>query len=254
MRPPPRPASSRPASSKVNVGARPAIADPAAISSWPAKSEGSGPPPSAHTPARTMPSSSAVSMNENASPYDRTASRSLATAGIAVEIAMFSNAMMVTSASRATVSSRYADPMGPPDRASCWSVRLADVTVSCLDSGLRTQPDGRVGGHQSLGGQRATGHQELGAPGRGHRLGAEVGDDQDALAGYRLVDQSHDLVGVAAQPAQRARSEPAVAPGGQHRAIQLERGFQGADLTVDGERRVGRRLRQPGLVRGAEAV
>ena len=45
-------------------------------------------------------------MNENASPYDRTASRSLATAGIAVEIAMASNAMMVTSASSATVSSR----------------------------------------------------------------------------------------------------------------------------------------------------
>ena len=45
-------------------------------------------------------------MNEKASPYERTASRSLATAGMAVEMAMFSNAMMVTSASRATVSSR----------------------------------------------------------------------------------------------------------------------------------------------------
>ena len=53
-----------------------------------------------------MPSSMAVSMNENASPYDRPASRSLATAGIAVEMAMFSNAMMVTSASSATVNSR----------------------------------------------------------------------------------------------------------------------------------------------------
>jgi hypothetical protein len=51
-----------------------------------------------------MPSSSAVSINEKASPYERTASRSLATLGIAVEMAIASNAMMVTSAMSATVS------------------------------------------------------------------------------------------------------------------------------------------------------
>ena len=64
-----------------------------------------------------MPSISAVSRTENASPYERTASRSLATLGMAVEIAIVSKAMIVTSASSATVNSRYADPMGPRGRS-----------------------------------------------------------------------------------------------------------------------------------------
>jgi len=66
--PAPRPAISRPASRMVNVGASPASAEPAAISTWPATSDGSGPLRSDHTPARTMPSNAAVSMTENASP------------------------------------------------------------------------------------------------------------------------------------------------------------------------------------------
>src|SRR5450631_385877 len=223
MSPAPRPATSRPARSTVNVGARPAIAEPAAISSWPAKSDGSGPLRSDQTPARTMPSNSEVSMNENARPYDRTASRSLATAGIAVEMAMASNAMIVTRASSATVNSRYADPMGPPGTPCCRSGWTVVVTGSTSRIGaLRPQPDRGVCRHQPLRGQRATGHEGLGACRHRHRLGSEVGDDQDALASGRFVDQSHDVLGVPSKPAQRTRTHPVLATGRQQRVIELE--------------------------------
>ena len=135
--PEPRPAIRRPTRSMGNVCARPATADPVASSVCPANREGSGPCRSDQTPASTMPSSSEVSISENASPYERTASRSLATLGIAVEMAIASNATMVTSARSATVSHLYAELIGPPrPRAKASTER----PVVVIGSGVLTAP------------------------------------------------------------------------------------------------------------------
>ncbi len=66
--PAPSPVTSLPTSSIGKLTARPAMIDPAAKSSWPTISGRTGPSRSDHIPLITIPSSSAVSMIENARP------------------------------------------------------------------------------------------------------------------------------------------------------------------------------------------
>ena len=83
---------------------------------------------------------------------------------------------------------------------------------------------------------------------------AEVGHDERALAAVRRGDgEGDDLLGPALHPGQRAGAERPGTSGGEQRAVQLQRGALDAVLLVDGQGGVARRLRQPGLVRGAEA-
>jgi len=67
-RPAPSPVIARPTSRIGNDGASPHVAAPAAKSSCPAYRPGIGPERSDQTPARTIPSSCAVSMTEKARP------------------------------------------------------------------------------------------------------------------------------------------------------------------------------------------
>lgn len=68
IRPAPRPLTARPARNAPTPWAAPQVRQPAPKRSCPAYSEGSGPERLHDTPARTIPSSWAVSITEKASP------------------------------------------------------------------------------------------------------------------------------------------------------------------------------------------
>nr|WP_231496277.1 hypothetical protein [Nocardioides sp. URHA0032] len=123
--PPPRPWSTRPATSTSIDGARPQTTSPRANSASDATSGTAGPRRSLQAPAVTMPTTPLASGAANDSAYRPTPSRSAATVGITVVTAVASNATSAQSANMPTVVTAYAGESSR-GRAAAASVRVTD--------------------------------------------------------------------------------------------------------------------------------
>ena len=132
VNPAPSPATARPTRNGAKSVDAPQTPQPNAKSPCPVSKDGNDPERSHHTPARTIPNNWVVNMTENANPYDRTASSSRATSGIAVETAIDSKAMTRMSETSARVRAAYSGPKTP--------ARLGDSTSASAFPRDLTQP------------------------------------------------------------------------------------------------------------------